>query len=423
MNKILNPFVILSTLIVVTTVSATKYVENEGILILGYNELNQAIKEFDHILIAFFSPWCGLFRSPPFEYKEAAAFLRRDRSSTVKFAKIDVSKHQKSWEQYNLRECPTLKFFMKGEEISYDGGRSSYEISNWIRRQLRSTTIELESFQHLSKLQWWKEVIVIFLGGKDHKYWPAFWKASRKLDQDDYDVTFAYTSKADIISELKVPEGTRLVLLKKFDELRNELAGGFDAVSLLKFIEENRHPLVPTFDQNAAQRTFKECIPTIFLLHGDNKADLKAKKTFYEAAQQLKGKIHFAYSNPYDGGLGPRLAEYLEVGKREIPLVILVVPLRSLAKKLYRFERELTTENLIKFYDDYKAGTLTRWLKSEAIPKINDKPVKVKVAYMVNLLKLIKRLLLGRPSAISSLTPPKMFSLYFIFRGIIGGKR
>lgn len=377
MNKILKSLVILSAFAVLATVAAADYVEEEGVLVLGDNDLAQAIKEHEFILVEFYAPWCGHCKKLAPEYAKAAALLKEE-GSKVRLAKVDATENQKSGEQYQIQGYPTLKFFINGEEIEYEGGRTDKEIVNWIRRKTQPSTSELGSAQHLADLQKSNNVVVVFFGGKDHEHWSAFESASKRFD----DVTFVYTANADIRGEHKVAEGTNVVLLKNFDDLRNELAGAFDTASLVQFIEENRYPLVLPFDQKAAQKIFGESVPTVFLIYKKDEAGQRAEKIFNEAAQKLKGKIQFSVADIDDGALGPRLAEFVGVAESDCPAIRIVEPLRTSAPKKFVFGNELTVENIVQFYEDYKAGKLQTHLKSEPIPEKNDQPVKVKFYFV-----------------------------------------
>lgn len=47
--------------------------------------------------------------------------------------------------------------------------------------------------------------------------------------------------------------------------------------------------------------------------------------------------------------------------------------------KKYQLTGEITSENILKFYEEFKTGTIRPHLKSEEIPEKNDQPVKVLV--------------------------------------------
>jgi protein disulfide isomerase len=67
------------------------------------------------------------------------------------------------------------------------------------------------------------------------------------------------------------------------------------------------------------------------------------------------------------------------VQESESPAIRIVEPQRSAAPRKFVFNNELTAESIVKFYEDYKAGTLPNYLKSEPVPEKNDDPVKTVV--------------------------------------------
>ena len=179
-------------------------------------------------------------------------------------------------------------------------------------------------------------------------------------------------------SELKVPEGTHVVLFKIFEDLRNDLAGDFDAVSLIKFIKEYRYPLVLPFDRKVSIRFAYDNSTVFFLMYKKDEVGLKAQKVFYEAAQRLRGKIQFSKVDVDDENYGRRFVQFYRVAGSDSATIIINGPLTEHPKR-HRFDRELTAENLLQFYEDYKAGRPPLFLRSESIPVANDQPVKVEL--------------------------------------------
>ena len=316
MSKIFRTLAILAAFALLTTVSAAEYTEEEDVLVLGDNNLEDALKEFEFILVEFYAPWCGHCKKLAPEYAKAAQALKKE-GSVARLAKVDATVEKKSGEKYGVKGFPTLKFFIKGEPIAYEGGRTEKDIVSWIKKKTLPSTSEAATSEDLAKAIKDNEVLVVFFGGKDHENYAAFESASKKFD----DAVFFYTSNADLRTEHKVPEGTDIVLFKKFDEGRNELAGSWDAAKLTEFVDAHRFPLVLPFDQKGAQRIFGDSIPTVFLMILDNEAGQRAKAVFNEAAAKLKGKIQFAFADIKDGGLGPRLAEFLGVTSAQTPAV------------------------------------------------------------------------------------------------------
>lgn len=112
------------------------------------------------------------------------------------------------------------------------------------------------------------------------------------------------------------------------------------------------------------------------LFLNDSEESVKAFEEFSAAASLLSDKVKFTYSKPNDAsGLFTRLAEYVGADQNQLPCVMLIAPSQEMAK--FKFTKDLTTENLKTFVNDFVAGSLTRYMKSEEIPEKNDEPVKV----------------------------------------------
>ena len=95
---------------------------------------------------------------------------------------------------------------------------------------------------------------------------------------------------------------------------------------------------------------------------------------FNEVAKERKGAIIFAKSTIKEG-LGERLSEYLGITEADNNS-IRIVKFESgnvVKYSLHNWDKE----QLVKFIDDFKAGALRPYFKSDPIPESNSEPVKV----------------------------------------------
>jgi len=378
MNRLFKVLAIFAIFAVVA-VSAGEYPEEEGVLVLGDKNLAEALAEFDFVLGEFYAPWCGHCKKLAPEFAKAATALKAEGSG-ARLAKVDCTTEKEACEKYGVSGYPTLKWFVKGEASAYEGGRTEPDILNYIRKKTLPSTQEVATSEDLANAIKRSEVVVVFFGGKDSEGFKAFESASNKFE----DVGFVYTSNADLRTEHSAPAGTHIVLLKKFDEGRHELAGSFTSESLVEFIEANKTPLLLPFDQKAAQRIFGEGIPTYFLIHQKDEAGEKATGLLKEIASKLKGKIQASISDIKDGALGPRLAEYIGVKESDTPAFRIVVPSKGGSVKKFVYDGEHKLEHLLKFHEDYTSGKVSPHFKSEDVPAKNDGPVKIIVGKNFN---------------------------------------
>ena len=302
-------FTLLALLALIFGASAAEYPEYKDVMMLGDHNLEDAIKEFDSILVQFFSPQCELCKEISPEYSKAAAKLKK-QNSKIKLAKVDATQEEQSKNKFNVIDYPTFKFFKDGYAYNYTGSMTADDIVQWVQAKSTATVLEVGHPQQLEMLATANKVVVVFLGRRKDKEFAEFERASRYFD----DVAFLFSSSPAIKEKLKAPEGTKIVLLKKFDEGRNELHGTFDVESLVQFVRESTVPLVPAFDSlEAAQKARGGTLPYIFLLYVPSPATEQIEEIFSEAARRLNGQINFMSARIDDGGFGFKLGAFTDI--------------------------------------------------------------------------------------------------------------
>jgi len=100
---------------------------------------------------------------------------------------------------------------------------------------------------------------------------------------------------------------------------------------------------------------------------------------FDEAANTMKGEILFVNSGVSEG-IQARLAEFVGVTAEDMPTMRILAPGQSMKKYNYSGDvNALTTESIKTFIEDFKAGKVEEFLKSEPIPETQEGPVTVVV--------------------------------------------
>lgn len=93
----------------------------------------------------------------------------------------------------------------------------------------------------------------------------------------------------------------------------------------------------------------------------------------------MQGTILFGHSG-VSGGIQERLAEFIGVGKADMPTMRILHPGETMNK--YKYEPDvapLSTDDVKNWVNEWKAGNLEPHRKSEPVPETNDGPVKVLV--------------------------------------------
>jgi protein disulfide-isomerase A1 len=356
-------------LMVIAVVSCVDFPEEEGVLVLGEDNFDSAIKHYEHILVEFYAPWCGHCKSLAPEYAKAAKALKKS-DSPLALAKVDATIHKNVASRFDIQGFPTLKLFTNGNASEYNGGRTEAEIVAWMKKKtgpaskVLSTVADVESFANDS------EVAVVYFGD-NAEHLEAFQKVARSND----DILFGNVNSVEANTKYGVAAGT-VVLFKKFDDKRNDLTE-ITEEKLSEFVKKNSSPLVMKFDEKCAQLIFGKSTPGLFL-YRDRNSEKTAEfdKIMSAVASQVQGKIQVIITDITEG-LETRLAEYIGITSKDLPTVRIHDTRVDLKK--FNMEGEITEANILEFVNNWESGKLRPSLKSEEIPEKQEGDVVVLV--------------------------------------------
>jgi protein disulfide-isomerase A1 len=345
--------------------------EEEDVIVLKHHNFEEAIKQFEYLLVEFYAPWCGHCKKLAPEYAAAAKILK-GTDPAVPLAKVDASEHQELANKYQVQGYPTLKFFVKGEPIDFNGGRTTDEIVNWIKKKTGPSTTTIADASALDKLKSDNKVVVAYFGA-ENDHFKNFIKVAQAHDA----LTFAHSHD----SSLRDAAGADIVLYKQFDEGFNKYEGDYSVESIKEFITAHRYPIVMSFEgDEAIERVFGKEAAAVVLFTDDANSD--EYRFFQESAKQAKGKIVFAHST-VTTGLGQRLADYVGVKVADTPVVWIIAPKSGDLSK-FPMKEKITKESILKFVDHFENEKLERHFKSQEVPEKNDESVKVVVGKSFN---------------------------------------
>ncbi|XP_002731648.1 protein disulfide-isomerase-like [Saccoglossus kowalevskii] len=370
--KYLLAFLVVACVAVVY--DAADVAEEGDVLILTTDNFQEVIDGNDYVLVEFYAPWCGHCKALAPEYSKAAKQLKDD-GSDIKLGKVDATIESDLAQKFGVRGYPTLKFFKKGKESDYQGGREADGIVNWLNKKTGPPAKTLESVEDAEKLAE-KEVCVIgFFKSADSDNAKIFLEVASAND----DISFGITSSDDVFKKYEVKDGA-IVLLKKFDEGRNDYDGDLTADALATFVAANSLPLVIEFSEQTAQKIFGGDIKKHNLMFLDKEVEnfQSIYDGFTEAAKDFKGKVLFVMIDAGSEDNG-RILEFFGLKKEDTPAVRLI----NLEADMAKFKPEsdeIKAETMKTFVNAVLDGKLKPHLMSADVPEDWDKEaVKVLV--------------------------------------------
>ena len=337
--------------------------------VLTEENFGEALAQQPDLLVEFYAPWCGHCKSLAPEYAKAAKRLAKN-DPPVHIAKVDATENSNLAQKYGVQGYPTLKYFVSGEPTEYTGGRTEDSIYSYVIKKIRPSVTVLEAGCNLDKhLSESKVNVLLFAQPGSHEA-EVFEKVSKSVDG----VNFFLATSSDVAAKYDASEG-QVVLLKDFDERRNDFKGALETQALTEFVNQNKVASVIEFDQQAIELIFRDSNAVIFMFTDKYE---EYSEVFGQLAKEHKGSLLFCKADLYTTDNG-RLSQFLGMsGDLQPTALILDVP-KQMAK--YRLQGSPSLESLSKFIGDWKAGSLQSFMKSQEIPaESHDNNVRVLVA-------------------------------------------
>lgn len=358
------------TLLVTLLVSAFAAIEvdSDGVLILTDKNFDEAISENPLMLVEFYAPWCGHCKQLAPEYAKAAKELANE---PVKLAKVDATEEKEIGSRFEVKGFPTIKFFNTGKPTDYSGGRTSADIVSYMKKKSGPPAVTINTVEDLTNTQ---EANDAFVVGYFADVTSAEAKAFTTAASQDEDNVYTITSSADVKAELGLSADT-VVVLKAFDEGRNDMAAGTDSAAIADFVAGNVIPLINTYSREKAKKIFGSPVKVhaLFFTDGDADHHEKTVESFKSAASEHKGKVLFVNIPSTE----KNILDYFGLTEGDLPAFVLA-DMSEQGMKKYPFSGEITSDAVSAFVGEFNAGTLKPTLKSETPePADTEGPVTV----------------------------------------------
>jgi len=328
----------------------------ETVLTLTEAIFDTHLKENARTLVEFYAPWCGHCKKLAPEYEKAAERLK---ASGVPLAKIDATEEKELATRYNVRGFPTLLWFEDGNRNEYDGGRTSDEITEWVRSMTGPAVIsDMAPVDPPAD----KPRVVLYAD----TLLPGF-EAAAKTQRRKAKWYYVATP------------GSPKVVLTHLGEPPLELTEGCsEQEQVTNFVADNLLPMFGLLDGTSFDKYMeagKGLVWVLLPIAGKTVTDLQAEQrpVMMEVAKKLRGKyfVTITDTKEYKDAIDSMLSV------SDFPAI--AVQKTAGDKKKYVYQGDMSAGAIVRYVEDVEVGKVSPKLKSEPTPITNDEPVRIVV--------------------------------------------
>jgi len=334
--------------------------EEDHVLVLDDSNFDEAIAEYDPLLVEFYAPWCGHCKRLAPEYAKAAEALKE---KGLRIAKVDATVADELAQRFKIQGFPTLKFFKGGNPTEYGGGRTADAIISWVSKrsgpafESLATAADAEAFKSSADV-----TVVGFFAEQEGALFKAFSSAADSID----DVVFGVATTEEARAALgQTGSDDAVVLFKDFDEGRVVFDGDADSAAVSSFVRDNSLPLVVKFSPETAPKIFGGSVKTHVLIMASDEMDgfSDLKTAWAGEAANYRGRAIFIWVPPSED----RILSYFDVTSADLPTAVVVrMPEDSAMKKYaYPHGKDVAAAKIGAFVESVLAGDVKPNLKSE----------------------------------------------------------
>ncbi|XP_068423212.1 protein disulfide isomerase family A, member 8 [Clinocottus analis] len=353
------------------------------VLELGDADFDYLATEHETMLVKFYAPWCGHCKKLAPEFEKAATRLK----GTVQLAKVDCTAHSETCGRFGVSGYPTLKIFRNGKDSApYDGPRSADGIHHYMKKQTGPDSVLLQTEEDLQTFTSHYDASVVgVFSGADGSRLPEFLRAAALLREQ-----FRFAHSAELQPGRKYGVTSESVLLFRPPRLSNKFEDSVVVFkdfltigSLRRFIRDNISGLCPHMTvENRDRLRGRDLLTAYYDLdyHHNIRGSNYWRNRVMKIVSTFSGRsLTFSVANKKD--FLSELEDEFGLGTSdggELPFITI----RTQLGHKYTMREEFTRDgrSLQRFIEDYFAGRLKRYIKSEPVPERNAAAVKVVVA-------------------------------------------
>lgn len=154
-------------------------------------------------------------------YAELAKELHEDPSVNVVIAKLDATVHKTVSTAHGVQGFPTLKFFINGNAIDYQGAREKDDIKQWILKKTGPSSRHLETDEDYETHSKLKISVMLYYPKEDEAMLKTYQSFAAGYD----DVMFAHTTNDTHAQKHEITQKYGMIVFRTFDEGHKFLLG------------------------------------------------------------------------------------------------------------------------------------------------------------------------------------------------------
>jgi protein disulfide-isomerase A1 len=264
----------------------TVLAEDSDVVVLTADNFDTTINENDFVFVEFYAPWCGHCKKLVPEYEKLATDLKKAGSPAV-VAKIDATEHAGPATTYGVRGYPTLIFFKNGNQIKYEGERSTAAMESFITKKSGPASTELKDKASLDKFTANGGVVAYVTGGEEGTEYKNWIRAATSGQLEDF--ALGHVFEAALSGSYK----DTVVIYKAGEDPLVYPEDKITKTKVVSWVNSEGYPLYEEISQPVWQRSQTANKPLLAIFVDNTKPD--ELKYVQELAKSLKGRVVVTY--------------------------------------------------------------------------------------------------------------------------------
>lgn len=186
-----------------------------NIINLGDSNFTAELAKYDKVFVLFYAPWCGHCHEFIPKYIETSEYMKENDPS-VKFVRIDGSKHENSTVEFQVNGFPGIYFVYKGEKHPFKGPRDKEGLLYFMKKKMAGDIFTIKKLEELKNFKNIYNSSLILLSTVINKE-AEISKSFKLFAQQIMYIDFVWC----ISDECEKKYGEDIILFKEYDEKEN----------------------------------------------------------------------------------------------------------------------------------------------------------------------------------------------------------